>query len=68
MRPMVVGSASSKPITSLHAFYCPEPSETITPSGGAGNCTSLMYGLGDNGDQANFRGGCNDYLSGPHLR
>jgi hypothetical protein len=45
---MVVGSASSKPITSLHAFYCPEPSETITPSG----------------DQANFRGGCNDYLSG----
>lgn len=30
---------------------------------GSGNCTGLMYGLGDSGDQANFWGGCDDFRS-----
>ena len=30
---------------------------------GAGNCTALQFGLGDQGDKAAFWGGCDDYAS-----
>ena len=30
---------------------------------GAGNCTALQFGLGDEGDNAAFWGGCDDYSS-----
>jgi Concanavalin A-like lectin/glucanases superfamily len=30
---------------------------------GAGDCTGLQFGLGDNGDNAAFWGGCDDYSS-----
>ena len=30
---------------------------------GAGNCTGLQFGLGDEGDKAAFWGGCDDYSS-----
>jgi hypothetical protein len=30
---------------------------------GSGNCTGVVYGLGDSGDRANFWGGCDDFRS-----
>jgi hypothetical protein len=44
-----------------------KPTQTTSMLGviywGGGNCTGQVFGLGDNGDVANFWGGCDDYAS-----
>jgi hypothetical protein len=45
-----------------------EPSQSTSIAGfiywGAGNCTGLVFGIGDVTDEANFWSGCNDYTAG----
>ena len=49
----------------LVAWLMPSQSNGLLDvvSWGAGNCTGLQFGLGDEGDNAAFWGGCDDYSS-----
>jgi hypothetical protein len=49
----------------LVAWLMPSQSNSLLDvvSWGSGNCTGLQFGLGDEGDNAAFWGGCDDYSS-----
>jgi concanavalin A-like lectin/glucanase superfamily protein len=49
----------------LVAWLMPSQSNSLLDvvSWGSGNCTGLQFGLGDEGDNAAFWGGCDDYAS-----